>query len=345
MSPAEQVSYRSFLLRLRSLATKALEKYGLEGVKPRFRYYSGNGLYQIDVPLDRKSESLIQPGRYALRLHQHNYMRPEYIASEMEWLSALGDANIDVPIPFRNLQGDWLTAVEGEYDRPRQRNCTLLSWVEGRELMKRVRPKHYKSLGRVVGRMHEQSMHWKKPRGFRRPHWDWEGLFGDGFDYGFSAQDARDAIPQKHQEAFNDVLNRIDEATQQLGRGKKSYGLIHADLGNVLYCRGEARPFDFDDCGFGYWVFDLGVIVADYMYERNGTDPKVRQALIEGYQETSPFPESNLEYLDLFTAARLAQFMFFYQGCVLRFPQSREEGERIVAECAKHLKKVLRKLS
>lgn len=187
-------------------------------------------------------------------------------------------------------------------------------------------------------------MLWKRPKGFTRPHWDWEGLFGDGFDYGFVAQDAREAIPKKHQQVFNYVLKRVEEASQQLGKRKNTYGLIHADLGNTLFSEGKARPFDFDDCGFSYWIFDLGVVLAHYMIDCEGTSPKMRDALIEGYQATSIRPELNLEYLDLFTAARLAQLMFFYQGMALKFPQHRDESSREINHSAKYLKRILKKM-
>ncbi len=339
-----QVSYRTFLFRLRNLAKKALEKYGLERAELKFKSYSGNGLYKVNVSPSIQSETTIPPGLYVLRLHQPGYMKPEYIPSELEWLSALCEAGIDVPKPFRNEDGDWLTTVDGGYDVPRQRNCTLLSWVEGRLLEKGLRPKHFRSLGKVTGKLQEQSMSWKKPKGFKRPHWDWEGLFGDGFDYGFVAQDAREAIPKKHQQAFKDVLERVEKASQQLGRGKYVYGLIHADLGNVLFRAGKAHPFDFDDCGFGYWMFDLGVVLAHYMLDCEGTSPKMRDALIEGYQETSKLPVLNLEYLDLFTAARFAQLMFFYQGMALKFPQHRDESLREINHSAKYLKSILKKM-
>ncbi|MHA2020656.1 MAG: phosphotransferase enzyme family protein [Candidatus Thorarchaeota archaeon] len=339
-----QVSYRAFLLRLRNLAKKALEKYGLERADLRFKSYSGNGLYKVDVSPSIQSETSIPPGLYALRLHQPGYMKPEYIRSELEWLSALCEVGIDVPRPIRNEDGDWLTTAEGGYDVPRQRNCTLLSWVEGRFLEKGLRPKHFESLGEVTGKMQEQSMLWKKPKGFERPHWDWEGLFGDGFDYGFVAQEAREAIPKRHQRAFNEVLKRVEEAGQQLGKSKQVYGLIHADLGNTVFRAGKARPFDFDDCGFGYWMFDLGVVLAHYMLDSEGTSPKMRNALIEGYRETSILPESNLEFLDLFTAARLAQLMFFYQGMALKFPQHRDESLREINHSARYLKHILKKM-
>ena len=220
------VSYRAFLLRLRNIAKRALENYGLEMAELKFKSYSGNGLYQVVVSASRESEFDIPHGRYALRLHQPGYMKPEYIRSELEWLSALCEAGFDVPNPFRTADGDWLTVADGDYDVPGERNCTLLSWVEGRILEKSLRPRHFRSLGEIAGKLQEQSMLWKKPKNFMRPHWDWEGLFGDGFEYGFVAQDAREAIPKKHQQVFKDVLERVEEASQQLGKGKHSFGLI-----------------------------------------------------------------------------------------------------------------------
>ncbi|MHA1939762.1 MAG: hypothetical protein ACW97O_16275, partial [Candidatus Thorarchaeota archaeon] len=72
--------------------------------------------------------------------------------------------------------------------------------------------------------------------------------------------------------------------------------------------------------------------------------PKMRDALIEGYQDTSILPELNLEYLDLFTAARLAQLIFFYQGMALQFPQHRDEASREINHSAKYLKRILKKM-
>lgn len=193
--------------------------------------------------------------------------------------------------------------------------------------------------------MHEQSRRWKRPTGFARPHWDWDGLFGDGFSYGVPAADAREAIPKAHQAAFNDVLIRVREASEQMGKGKRVYGLIHADLGvgdNVAFLGGEARPFDFDDCGFGYWVFDFGVALGQYMMDTNDTSTVMRDALLEGYEETSTLTGIGIEYLDLFIAARIAQFMFFYQASGLAHPQHTEDAKREVNDHAKFLKRFLK---
>lgn len=343
MSTTSQITYRGFLIRLRNLAKIALESYGLESVKLKFINYSGNGLYQIRVQEKNLTSEFIQPGRYALRLHQDGYMKPEYIISEMEWLSALHKEGLPVPQPVRNLNGDWLTIADGNYVVPTKRNCTLVGWSEGKLLNKSVQPKHFRSLGRVIGRLHEQSAHWKKPKGFARPHWDWEGLFGDGFDYGFSATEARKAIPKEYQSSFNDVLEQVAQFSESHGKGKKVYGLIHADLDvmdNASSFEGEMHPFDFDDCGFGYWLFDLGVVLAHHMLDSNDRIDKKRAALIEGYEETSMLALGTLEYLDLFIATRLAQLMYFYQGHAVRNPAQSEQAMREIDTCAKVLKQI-----
>ncbi|MHA3961913.1 MAG: phosphotransferase enzyme family protein [Candidatus Thorarchaeota archaeon SMTZ1-45] len=338
------VSYRAFLLRLRKLAKIALSEYGLERAKLRFITYTGNGLYQVTVPPGNP----IIPGKYTLRLHQPDYMTPQFIISEMEWLSALYQEGIMVPRPVRSLKEDWLTKADGGYDVPQTRECTLIGWTEGRLLNKRIRPKHFKALGRVIGRMHEQSRRWKRPKRFARPHWDWEGLYGDGFSYGVPATDAREAIPKAHQVAFNDVLNRIREVSEQMGKKKIVYGLIHADLGltdNVAFHAGEARPFDFDDCGFGYWVFDFGVVLGQYFIDTNDASRTIQDALISGYEETADPEDIGIEYLNLFMAARIAQLMFFYQASGMAHPQHMEESKQGVNEHAKYLKKILKRIS
>ena len=337
------MSYRAFLHRVRKLAEIALKEYGLEQKKIRLIAYTGNGLYQVNVPAGNR----IAPGKYTLRLHQPNYMKPKFIVSEMEWLSALHQEGIPVPKPVRNLEGGWLTVADGNYEVPQKRNCTLIGWTEGRLLNKNLRPKHFRSLGRVVGRMHEQSRSWKRPKGFVRPHWDWDGLFGDGFSYGVPAADAREAIPKAHQNAFNEVLNRVRETSEQMGKGKNVYGLIHADLGlgdNVVFHAGEARPFDFDDCGFGYWVFDFGVALAQYFIDTNDTSKTMREAMLAGYEEIADLEGIGIEYLDLFMAARIAQLMFFYQASALADPRHMEEAKREINDHAKYLKRVLKEL-
>jgi Ser/Thr protein kinase RdoA (MazF antagonist) len=104
------------------------------------------------------------------------------------------------------------------------------------------------------------------------------------------------------------VGEKAKMAMRALGESSDAWGLIHADLhlDNVLFHREEARPIDFDDCGFGYWVYDIAVA----LWEQRMTSayPAIQQAFLAGYASHQPLPLEQLAYLDLFIAVREAAF-------------------------------------
>jgi Ser/Thr protein kinase RdoA (MazF antagonist) len=88
------------------------------------------------------------------------------------------------------------------------------------------------------------------------------------------------------------------------GAGPDVFGLIHGDLGldaNVLFWHGEAHAIDFDDCGFGYWVYDLAI--SPKHCREDAPYPQFRDALLEGYAELRSLPQGQLKHLELFMAA------------------------------------------
>jgi Ser/Thr protein kinase RdoA (MazF antagonist) len=89
-----------------------------------------------------------------------------------------------------------------------------------------------------------------------------------------------------------------------LGNGRSVFGLIHADfhLDNVIFHHGAARPIDFDDCGFGYWLYDMAVTL--WLFRMKPDWPVWREAFLKGYGSVRPLPTDQLEYLDHFIAAR-----------------------------------------
>ena len=60
---------------------------------------------------------------------------------------------------------------------------------------------------------------------------------------------------------FDRVAARMRRVMMQLGDSADKVGLIHADLhlDNALFWRDNVRVIDFDDCGFGYWLYDIAV--------------------------------------------------------------------------------------
>src|SRR4029450_890805 len=61
------------------------------------------------------------------------------------------------------------------------------------------------------------------------------------------------------------ALAVVRGSTYALANDGGVHGLIHGDLHhkNVLFHRGEARAIDFDDCGWGFHLYDLAVTLSE----------------------------------------------------------------------------------
>ena len=303
MKAFEDLTHRGQVRRLRRLAQAALQQYGLGSAKLTFVAYSENAVFRVDAPAGRSHMGR----RYALRIHRPGHQTEASLDSELAWMAALGrDAGLPVPEPRPSLEGRMRVQVSVPgISGPR--NCSLLCWMEGRRIVHGFRPAHFCALGQLIAHLHEHASRWQPPARFTRRHWDWEGLFGDAAGLNLPANEAWALVPDRYQAPFRAVADQVRRVMDKWGKEPRAFGLIHADLslgeeGNVLFYRGQARPIDFDDCGFGYWVYDLAVALAHWQ-----TAPQwatYRQSLLDGYAGIRPLPQAQLAYLDLFMAGR-----------------------------------------
>ena len=69
------------------------------------------------------------------------------------------------------------------------------------------------------------------------------------------------------------------------GRGPDRFGLIHADirLANLLVNGPDIQVIDFDDCGFGWFMFDLATAVS--FMEHDPRVPELCDAWVRGYSQ------------------------------------------------------------
>jgi Ser/Thr protein kinase RdoA (MazF antagonist) len=60
----------------------------------------------------------------------------------------------------------------------------------------------------------------------------------------------------------------VRQAQRELGASPDVFGLIHSDLHqeNYLFHRGRVRAIDFDDCGWGHFVYDLAVTLSELQH-------------------------------------------------------------------------------
>lgn len=306
MKPFDELTYLGQVRRLRHLARAALPAYGLGDATLNFSGRDENTTFRVVAAgAAAATDAPFVAGQYLLRIHRPGYQTPESLTSELTWLAALREAGLVVPEPVLSTSGEFLTEAAAP-GIPEPRCCTLFCWMRGRKL-RRIRLGHFTALGRLMAHLHEHVARWPLPPGFARRRWDWEGLFGDDAGFNLAAERVWALLPESCAGRFRAVADQARQMLDELGQGPDAFGLIHADLslgaeGNVLFAGGEARPIDFDDCGFGHWVYDVAVALAHWQLAESW--PRVRDALLVGYNQVRPFPAGQLAHLDLFMAAR-----------------------------------------
>lgn len=325
MKPFRDLTRRSRLYRLREVAKKAVEAYGMDEARLTFIQYFENIIYRVDTP-DFEVHSHVSnhfiPNRYVLRIHALG--DGEAIASELTWLAALQhEAGLSVPAPVATPDGKLLTTIVTP-GMPNGRVVSLMRWLDGQKIRHGFQPKHLTALGQAVAKIHNFSAGWHAPAGFNRPDWDWDSLFG-GNMFRHSLEELVDSMPPESQPTFKIISIEAKRAMEALGKGTDAYGLIHADLypENVLFKAGKAFPIDFEDCGYGYWMCDIAVALCQWAWGNEWEC--MRDAFREGYAQIRTIPEAQWQQLDLFVATQFATMVLWASEFIKRDPKRAAE--------------------
>lgn len=252
-----------------ALAIRAAALWGIAPDQVTLAARRENIVYRAETP----------EGPRALRLHRPGYRSRAELLSEMEWMEALAEQGLNVPHPVPSDRGH---LIEFLGDQP----VSLLSWLPGapagagERLDVADRLGFARQLGRVIADMHHASDQWAKPRGFTRPHWDFDGLLGDAPLWGPFWDNPDLSEPDRQT-----LLAARDKARLRLAGIERDldYGLIHADIltENVLVADGRLALIDFDDGGWGFRDFELATFLMRFL---DAPDyPALRAALIDGY--------------------------------------------------------------
>lgn len=293
--------------RLARLAATALRSYPIRPVRVTRLAQGWNAGFAV---VDDRGQ------RFVLRVHRPDGPSAERIGSELAWLAALGhDTDLVVPRPASTVEGKLYT-VTAAPGVPEARVCDLLGWIDGRFRYDSLRPAHLRRVGALAARLQEHGRSWPRPEGFRRPRVTAATALADTLedDLGVELGDhiaglVTAADPDWDGGLVREVVNRARAARDAVGADA---GLQHADLHyeNVLFTTGSGiAAIDFDDCGFGPYVYDLAVILTE-MWGR-ADYAALRSALFDGYRTVRPLPVDHEAAVDTFVAFRLLQLLAY----------------------------------
>lgn len=326
-----ELTYDEQLTRLTDAARGVLSAYGVDmrGAQVKPLIYVNNAVFSVETA----------GARFALRLHRRGLRRVDAIESEMDWLDAINrDTRLCVPRPMRTADGSWLASarVDG-LEEPL--NASLFGWLDG---------VFYKTsdltlgqverVGAFLAELHRYSERFQPPPHFYRPRLDWEGLFGVDSPYNPGAGNAIFSPEQRR--VLDAVAERARAVMDALGESPGVFGLIHGDFiaKNYLFHSETVCAIDFDDCGFGYYLYDLAPPLLQFSDEANYT--ALKAALWQGYTAVRPLPEHQRDDLEVFIAARHVASCRWIAGN-LHNPNVRARAPQIIADRVEELRRFL----
>lgn len=284
---------------------------------------SENVTYAVDDPATG--------GRSVLRVHRPGYHSRAAIESELAWVTALRAEGV-VRTPQVLPAPDGSLVVTGRHPDGEQRHTVRFAWVDGVEPAGERLVEDFAELGAITARLHRHARAWSRPAGFTRFRWDWETSVGPRGHWG-RWQDGMAVGP-----AELDVLGRLAELLRArlagFGDGPDRFGLVHADmrLANLLVDPADSSAgvtvIDFDDSGFGWFLYDLGSSLS--FIEHEPQVPALVDAWATGYRTVAPL--SAAEQAELRTFVLLRRLLLVaWIGSHSDTDLAREMGEEFTA--------------
>lgn len=291
MRPYHQLTPSGQLRRKRRMAQAALQHYRLGDTRLDFVRDVDNTLYRV---------AAADSAHYLLRMHSVERHSLAAIRSELDWLAALRESGLRVPEPVLTRDGVYAVDVSVP-EVPEPRRCVLLHWLPGRVRSEQPRPAEMARVGSFMARLHRHAEQYRPPD-FARQAWDWPRLFGD--EAALWRCGPLLLSPDDLQ-VCRLASERIAEAMHTVGQSSATYGLIHSDLNlsNIVFRGHEVGAIDFEECGMGYYLFDLAVTLYE-LTDYPAHEAALRAALLTGYTSERSLSAQHIALLPTFEAMR-----------------------------------------
>jgi Ser/Thr protein kinase RdoA (MazF antagonist) len=297
MKPFDQLTRLGRARRLRKVAITALASFDLGVARVALLGSFTNTLFRVDTTAG---------DRYVLRCCAPGWRTETDLRSEALWLEALArDTEIGAPVPLRSRKGEVVVSVDVD-GVARSQRCTVMSWIPGVLLGKRLSVETLVQMGELFAALHAHGAVFVPPPGFTTRKMS-AFLARDEPDVLFASR-RLEMLPPHCREVLMLTRARVDEAYAARYVDAAGLLVIHNDLwhDNIKVDRGRLRPLDFEDTVWGYPVQDIASAFQDLISEV-APEAYVRyvEAFRKGYERRSPWPERYVGEVDTFQAGRM----------------------------------------
>jgi len=245
--------------------------------------------------------SFIESGktRY-LRLTSNCARTEKQIEAEIDFIFHLHKGGVSVALPISSIAGRFVEEVAST-------EGLLFACVFEQAEGKRFRyetgesnKEHFRLRGRTLGRIHALSKTYIPSGSFCRFAWNDDTLLVDVENF----------LPKTEKIVWQEY-NVLKERLLDYPQSEQTYGLIHGDFGetNYRYQDSQLNIFDFDDCCYHWFAYDLAVTIYPHGWRKEGL--QLLDWLLEGYSESMPLT-IKLADIQLFCQWRLIYMFLVY---------------------------------
>lgn len=266
-----------------------------EDYKVSLLKYSENIIYKVEFS---KSSPVV------FRIHRPGYHDIEELEGEIRWMDEIHkDTQVRLPVVYRGRDGGFLQKMRTSGGETVY--CSVISFLYGSplgELKGEALLDGLEKLGEITARLHIQSINRDKSVKIKRFCWDINNLFGDNGDGIWGSWRDYEGITGHDYRILEKCTENIKKELNHYGRSNDRYGLIHADLHfyNVISYEGNDQIIDFDDCGYGFYMYDMGCALVTY--SKNLCE--LEEAWIRGYEKVRRLSDEDKRLIPMFVLIR-----------------------------------------
>lgn len=295
--------------QLTTTAEQVLQSWDLNVAQLKLVSRSENVVFQVEQTT---------PPHYALRLHRPGYNTLDELNAECAWTTALNESGARTPRNRKTrLNENYTKVLLAGTEQDLQ--VSLIEWFDGVSLGSLIQDAnddamldYFRQFGTIIAQFHNQATAWEPPCSFTRRRWDADGLMGEDPLWGqfwlapqLSREEAKVLVA---------VRSKIHARLTDFGVSNEEFSLIHADLHpyNLLVDNAGIIVIDFDDCGYGWHLYDIAVALHDYRDHAQFVE--IQDALMDGYRAVRPIHLATLEQLPMFFLIRSLVWLGWING-------------------------------
>ncbi|KRM89014.1 phosphotransferase enzyme family protein [Liquorilactobacillus vini] len=178
----------------------------------------------------------------------------------------------------------------------------------------------YQKIGKIAATLHLAAQRWPQPAFYERMEWNFSGTFGRNNNFYGASYHTGHWLHSNEIRILDRCVELMRKRLMIYGNGPDRYGMIHSDLrtANLLKNGQKITVLDFDDCGQGWFMYDLASAVA--LMEHRSDIEEIITELLDGYQQVRTITQQDQDELWTFIMMRrigLLQSLIYRMGMVV----------------------------